>query len=431
MKNKQNTQEIEKAQQELIQLFKSSNICANKAVRIKQLLQIPNLYLSDIENEIDWDECLSLLVRGNCSEILAMLVPYLPSKHIFAQDEQGHTPLIHAAINNHTDIVKLFLQTNPTIDDICLQDNLKKTALTHAALYGHIDVVTFLLETGITANQINTKNSEGFTPLMDAAYAGNLDMVKLLLTRLATKHILAQNDDGYTAADLAAQQNHPVVVSSLLNVLHEKTCNEALLPILKTIAERNNADMLLHLISSGVTDEQLNLEHEPGWTPLMIAAAHGADDVVKILVKHSNREQINAFTIDGKTAIVYAIELFAIESVKQLIDAGASLDCIDIGSDTPLMAAALRGEAETVKLLLDTGLSYDDITACTNYGKTALMYAAESDDQKTVQLFLDAGLKADDITRIDSDGTSALDYAESDSIKRLIQARLDELTERA
>ncbi len=415
---------------------------------------------------------LHFACREGNFDAVKLLAPHISAGEIVAKDKTAFSPLMIAAAQGYEHIVQFLVQagisgkiasdfdddlaiesalgmaavhgnfecTRVLLQDgingitpelICKKDSLGRTIFSETALYGHVDVVSLLIDRGLTGDQINIQNNEGFTPLMSAAYDGNLDMVERLLPHLHATHLQAKNDDDKTALDLAVDQGHADVASMLVTALHKKTCEETVFPILRTVAKSNNADMLLNLWSTGFVQDHLEYQDKEGLNLLMIAAAHGATDVMKILIEYHNDFSLKKTTIDGKTALMYAIQTGIHDSVKMLLDAGASLDCHDVTGETPLMMAA-RWDKEMVQLLLDSGLTYEDISWHDNYGHTALMNAAESGDAQTIRLLLDSGLTLKDINRTDgTSGMAAIDYAETDEIKRLIQDRLDELTEKA
>ncbi|KAI6362737.1 hypothetical protein MCOR25_006138 [Pyricularia grisea] len=77
------------------------------------------------------------------------------------------------------------------------------------------------------------------------------------------------------------------------------------------------------------------------------------------------REQVELGT-EGKTALIYAAEEQSPDMVRLLLDFGADPNVGNIHGWTPLMAAALWGRLESVKILLERGA--DKERKCTSYG---------------------------------------------------------------
>jgi len=137
------------------------------------------------------------------------------------------TPLIAAVKNNHVEIVEFLLKNNANANDI---DEVMQTPLIYAAAYGYplaaeillrsganpdlapnyetplsvatfyndSDLVKILLTAGANPNLVDKK---GFTPIMTASQKGNIKNIKLLLNSKA--NIQMRNNQGYTALDLA------------------------------------------------------------------------------------------------------------------------------------------------------------------------------------------------------------------------------------
>ena len=91
--------------------------------------------------------------------------------------------------------------------------------------------------------------------------------------------------------------------------------------------------------------------------------------------------------------------------VHKLLDGGANVESRNESGRTPLMLAALKSNAEMVKLLLEHGA---DVNAVDSSGMTALMWAAFGGSAESVRLLIDKGAKID--TK-DQSGKTALDWA--------------------
>ena len=76
-------------------------------------------------------------------ESLRILIEDGPKININERDEKNMTPLHHACIHGHLNIVKLLLANKARID--CRQ-NSQATPLHLASKYGHFDIVKYLLE---------------------------------------------------------------------------------------------------------------------------------------------------------------------------------------------------------------------------------------------------------------------------------------------
>jgi ankyrin repeat protein len=94
------------------------------------------------------------------------------------------------------------------------------------------------------------------------------------------------------------------------------------------------------------------------------------------------------------------------EAVRLLLEAGANPDHEDKGAYTAIMLAASNNHASTVKLLIEQGASINQIE--NTAGWTALIWSAKQGHMQTVQILLENG--ADPSIR-DMQGNNALDWA--------------------
>ncbi len=186
---------------------------------------------------------------------------------------------------------------------------------------------------------------------------------------------------------------------------------------------------LQRLISSGVNINSPN--SKTGMTPLMQAAQAGKLDAMKLLLAQKPKPDVDAQDKEQRTAMYYAVEnknsdALALlkqhkadpniparfkrypimeaaqrgdaKSVKILASGGrvkenSDLSKEDVNQRTALMEAAKYGNAETVKVLLD---EYADVGGQDIQGRSALMDAAEKGNSASTKLLLDRINKFDD-----------------------------------
>jgi ankyrin repeat protein len=90
-----------------------------------------------------------------------------------------------------------------------------------------------------------------------------------------------------------------------------------------------------------------------------------------------------------------------IESVKRLIDSGASVHIRDGWSTTPLMMAAGHGHVEVIRILIEAGAAVDERS---RLDRTPLMWAARSGQLKAIEFLLGQGA---DESLVDQNGKTA------------------------
>jgi hypothetical protein len=152
----------------------------------------------------------------------------------------------------------------------------------------------------------------------------------------------AEDNDGYRAIHVAAEQGHTEAVELLLHV-----------------------------------GEQVDVETGDGETLLCVAACNGKYDVVKMLLE--NGANLHA---ENDEALFMASESGHVETVKLLLDWGADPRAC---ANAALCAASKHGHLETVELLLDRGA---DMRARDDY---ALCVACENGHPEVVRMLLKRG----------------------------------------
>nr|XP_023654631.1 ankyrin repeat and SAM domain-containing protein 1A-like [Paramormyrops kingsleyae] len=243
---------------------------------------------------------------GSSSHTLSSLLSIWRGPNVNCVDSTGYTPLHHAALNGHNDIVELLLRnealTNIADNKGCYplhlaawkgdqrivrllvhqgpshpklngQNHDNETPLHCAAQYGHTEVVRLLLE---ELTDPTMRNSKMETPLDLAALYGRLEVVKLLLT--AHPNLLSCSTRSHTPLHLAARNGHRAVVEVLLaagmDINYETEKGSAL----HEAALFGKTDVVQKLLSSGIN---VNMVDKKGLTAL---------DIVKDMPSQKSRE---------------------------------------------------------------------------------------------------------------------------------------------
>ena len=138
------------------------------------------------------------------------------------------------------------------------------------------------------------------------------------------------------------------------------------------------------------------------------AAMHGNKQAVRTLL--SQKADVNASQIDGTTALHWAVQEDDLELADILIRAGAAVSKANVAGATPLLLAAVNGNAAMIDRLIAAGA--DPNAALTKFGDTALMMASRTGKVDAVRLLLDRGAKPN--TQETWGGTTALMWSVSE-----------------
>jgi ankyrin repeat protein len=221
-------------------------------------------------------------------------------------------------------------------------------------------------------------------------------------------------------------------------------------------AERRRAEMVLHgaVMAGDVAEVRRRLAdgvnpgaRHIGWsgmpTPLLAASFKGHVEIVQALLEQQRQQRVNleARTIQGRTALHHAADQDHAAIVDLLCEAGARRDVQDFRGQTPLHVASWQGHLASVEALVaasaslelrdingDTALAIAatepvpsvvqcllaasaDREAENTHGQTPLIRAAMDGQAEIVAILLSAGAAVD---HRDRNGRSALDWARAE-----------------
>ncbi|MDR2037647.1 MAG: ankyrin repeat domain-containing protein [Bacteroidales bacterium] len=199
--------------------------------------------------------------------------------------------------------------------------------------------------------------------LFDAIEQDDVQQVKALIAKRVDVNA---SKDNLTALSMAVKKGSPEVVGELL-------------------AAGADANHQFIVISSG---------GPAMYTALMYAVDGGHTGIVKALLA-ANADANMGYTQDRKPPLVIAVMNGNPGIVEALLHAGADVNAKDGGAYSALMAAADKGDLETIRLLLAAGVDVNAATKniydVTQSGLTALMFAAFNGHSEAIKLLLDAG----------------------------------------
>ncbi|XP_052449992.1 ankyrin repeat and SAM domain-containing protein 1A isoform X4 [Carassius gibelio] len=262
------------------------------------------------------------------SHALSSLLSIWRGPNVNCVDSTGYTPLHHAALNGHSEVVEALLR-NEALTNIA--DNKGCYPLHLAAWKGDQRIVKLLIHQGPSHPKLNEQSALDHT---EFKRCGPFD-----------PYINAKNNDNETPLHCAAQYGHTQVVQLLLEELTDPTM-------------RNN-------------------KFE---TPLDLAALYGRLDVVKLLLSaHPNLLSSNT---KKHTPLHLASRNGHLPVVEVLLAAGVDIN-YTTEKGSALHEAALYGKTEVVQKLLNAGI---DVNIVDGKSLTALDTVRDMPSQKSRQI---------------------------------------------
>ncbi|XP_053109737.1 cortactin-binding protein 2 [Hemicordylus capensis] len=196
--------------------------------------------------------------------------------------EDGYSALYSAAMNGHTDCVRLLLTSEAQVDPV---DKNGFTPLCSAVAQGHYKCAELLL---MYRADVNHAAERGETPLYLACGNGNNECVKLLLEAGADRS--TKTCDGWTPFHAAVDAGNVDCLQLLMyygKPENENFVNEDTNPC---IFDLECEDSFNHKTKPIVSADLINHADKVGWTAAHIAASKGFKSCLEVLCSHGGLE---------------------------------------------------------------------------------------------------------------------------------------------
>jgi ankyrin repeat protein len=142
-----------------------------------------------------------------------------------------------------------------------------------------------------------------------------------------------------------------------------------------------NLQSVTTLVEAGAN---IDWQSAKGLTPLMLTCQTNCKEYSDCFIKYliSKGANLNLQTVDGWTAVMYAIKFDVLDSLELLINAKADLNIQNNDGDTALMLACRKNSALIVKKLIDAGAN---MYIKNNNEQNSLIIASMKNNQPVIE----------------------------------------------
>lgn len=283
--------------------------------------------------------------------------------------EDGLTPLLAAITNGDVGLVELLIEAGADIDRSGVDG---APPLVVAAKSGKTAIVRALVDLG--ANPLRTSKG-GTTALMAAAETGQIENINSLIE--AGSNPNDKRPDGITALMVASHAGQPEIVTALLEAGADATAKTVDGATALDIADAGKNKEVAELIVAYLPDG------------LHRAAGRGYLELIETF--DASQEALNAKNADGISPLMLAAVQNQTEAALLLLGKGATARSVDKNGNTPLVASALNGDEDLVKVLIAANADHSHQNAA---GLTAYDVAKQKGHARVATLLLALDPKA-------------------------------------
>jgi ankyrin repeat protein len=293
------------------------------------------------------------------------------------------TALQRAAMGGHSEIAELLLKAGVDVNVLLLPSGNGRTALQAAAENGSLDIVKMLLAAGADVNAPLVRG--GVTALQAGVKSGNLEIVNLLLKNGAELDEDATSRETLPSLALAAEGGNLKLIKTLLHAMEisalfdEARITAHCIGALNEAAARGHEHVVRYFLEVGTPAQDGTYRQH--FSLLASAVDSGNVEILKMLLKaktnlkpkvslepafHSAvcgdrldmmelllvaRVNLNAFSGQLNSALIFASEKGNYALVWMLLSAASDIDAVDV-DETALAKAIDRAKNEEVLEIL-------------------------------------------------------------------------------
>lgn len=319
-----------------------------KNVEMVQLL-VESGFGLEVVNHMGWNLLHFAAAAGD--EVIVKIVCEKLGKdgNLARRDEFLRTPVIHAAINGHVNVIEIIEGVTENV--LPLKDKFGKGALHYAAEFDRRDVAAYIAP----LVDLDDEDVNGMTALHFAAMNGNTAVVKVLVEDPSRINVNAVDKQGRTPAYLACEKRCGWIIGMLaaaggdMDIFPENGRS-----LISCSITSHDSPMVEQLISMMVDQTTIFKPDCQGWSPVHYAAQLGRVRIVQILHEIKS-ESLMEQDINLKTPLHIAVSWNQKEVVDLFVGLPAfDLDMQDAAGDTALHLAARSGNVEIACILLNS-----------------------------------------------------------------------------
>ena len=295
---------------------------------------------------VETGKALVFSLHHACRRGLVGIVSHLlqTGADVSAVDSNGETPFHAACEHGNTDILRLLLRHGCRVNGT---ENQPQTPLHVACMWSNTDAVEFLLDCEAGVNTADEKKKQ--TPLHISSALGHTCTTTLLLKHKAKMD--SEDKQKNTPLLLACEGGHETTAALLLShgapVSSE---NSKKTTPLHAACQTGLHDIAEQLIIQGANVDAADARGE---TPLHVASSKEGTGIVEMLLRHG--ADVSIQDEDEQTALHVSCALGLTQTAEVLLSYYAYINCRDTNQQSPLYYATERGHEDTVSLLLQNG----------------------------------------------------------------------------